>query len=120
MGGTDGTSALSTTELFNGDHWRPVLPLPLALEGPCVVQINSTHTFVAGGLFEGAHWRSDAFLFDWERWSWVEAEPMGQEREEFVRDGEEQSVSVDELLDTPIAHVVYTYKSTFSKVDCPL
>ena len=48
-GGKDGHYTLATTELWDGENWRPHVSLPKKLQGHCLARINSTHYFITGG-----------------------------------------------------------------------
>ena len=57
LGGTDGSSAAESTEIYEYERkgWRKGFPLPLALrdtglQSHCAVRLNSTHMFISGGF----------------------------------------------------------------------
>ena len=54
VGGQDGPYRLSSTELYRNNTWHSSVDLPVPLGAHCLVKLNSTHVFLAGG-FDGTH-----------------------------------------------------------------
>ena len=57
LGGTDGSSAAESTEIYEYERkaWRKGFPLPpelrdTGLQSHCAVRLNSTHMFIGGGF----------------------------------------------------------------------
>ena len=57
LGGTDGSSATDSTEIYEYEEkkWRKGYPLPFelrdtGLQSHCAVTLNSTHVFIGGGF----------------------------------------------------------------------
>jgi len=60
----------STSDIYTGSNWKPGPALP-GDEYPqysCVVNLNTTHTFLIGGY---SPVRSDAWLYDWTSQAWT-------------------------------------------------
>merc|ERR1711892_89346 len=62
-GGSDGQSALSSTEVLTGNTWHSSTPLPTPLDSHCMVKINSSHVFIAGGLDHNGYSTAAAYLY---------------------------------------------------------
>merc|ERR1712123_481023 len=56
-------NVLSSTEVLTGNSWLSSTPLPTTLYGHCMVQINSSHVFIAGGYDDKSHYTAAAYLF---------------------------------------------------------
>ena len=48
-------SVLSSTEVLTGNTWHSSTPLPTPLAGHCMVKINSSHVFIAGGIGDNGY-----------------------------------------------------------------
>jgi len=69
----------STSEVYTGSNWKPGPALP-GDEYPvfsCVVNLNTTHTFLIGG---GDPVRRDAWLYDWSSQAWTRTGSLIQGR----------------------------------------
>ena len=55
LGGFDGFYFNPTTEIWDNKTWHDHIPLPKAMSGHCLVKINSTHVFLAGGKVKEAY-----------------------------------------------------------------
>ena len=49
LGGNDGLNSMATTELFVHGHIVTGPELPYAVENPCMIRINETHSMLTGG-----------------------------------------------------------------------
>ena len=52
-GGWDGSARLSSTELLQDNSWQDSVDLPTPVSGHCLVKLNSSHVFLAGGYGDG-------------------------------------------------------------------
>ena len=74
-----GCTNLSTSEVYTGNAWipGPALPEDVHLWYSCVVNLNSTHTFLLGGGDPG---RNDVWLYDWSSQAWTRTGSPNQGR----------------------------------------
>merc|ERR1711892_605665 len=56
-------NVLSSTEVLTGNTWLSSTPLPTPLYTHCMVQINSSHVFIAGGQDRYNHSTAVAYLY---------------------------------------------------------
>ncbi len=79
-GGVNDGLIFNSTEILNGDlviEPGPFLPIPLW--GHCIVQVDDTHTMVAGGFnLNGPNPRS--FMFNWDSGTWSSLTNMSYAR----------------------------------------
>merc|ERR1712106_470739 len=54
---------LSSTEELTGNTWHSSTPLPTPLDSHCMVKINSSHVFIAGGLDHNGYSTTAAYLY---------------------------------------------------------
>lgn len=89
LGGIDGDTGMpiSSTERMDsaGNTFTPGLPLPHATSRFCIVKLNSTHLFVAGGTSGGdtpggGHYLRKAHLLDIEEQKWTRLPDLDTER----------------------------------------
>ena len=69
----------STSEVYTGSNWKPGPALP-GDEYPwysCVVNLNTTHTFLIGGHYSA---RSDVLIYDWSSKAWTRTGSLIQGR----------------------------------------
>merc|ERR1711892_46150 len=57
-------NVLSSTEVLTGNTWLSSTPLPTTLYGHCMVKINSSHVFIAGGQDRYNHSTAVAYLYN--------------------------------------------------------
>merc|ERR1711892_725842 len=63
-GGYDASgNVLSSTEVLTGNTWLNSTPLPTPLVGHCMVKINSSHVFIAGGQDRYNHPTAATYLY---------------------------------------------------------
>ena len=75
MGGSDDDfEYLSSTLLLRDNIIQPGSDLPFAVDGHCIVSINSTHFFFGGG-YDGKY-RAETYLVKIETWTWTEIPSM--------------------------------------------
>ena len=73
------SSSSSTSEVYTGSNWKPgpALPGDEYPEWSCVVNLNTTHTFLIGG---GSPVRSDVWIYDWSSQAWTRTGSLIQGR----------------------------------------
>ena len=69
-----------TTEFWDGHSWQDHTPLPDKLSGHCLVKLNTTHLFLAGGRNEEQS--AASYLFSKET-GWVRQADMSNARSHF-------------------------------------
>ena len=71
---------LASSELWDGKTWKTHDPLPTPLWGHCVVKLNSSHVFIAGGNLDYYGQVSNASYIYSKDTGFVEVPPMTRER----------------------------------------
>ena len=66
---------MNTTEIWDNNAWHDHISLPRKLSGHCLLKINSTHVFLAGGEFHSGEFSADAYLYS-EEAGFVKQEDM--------------------------------------------
>ena len=79
-GWVTGGRGLSSTEVLANGQLTPGSELPLKLYFHCVVKVNETHIFFAGGR-SNEQSVADAFLFDWPNQEWQKMPDMSVGRD---------------------------------------
>ena len=75
LGGKDSSGVpTSTTDMLEIDMFQQNLPWPEVVSGHCMVKVNHSHLFVAGGEGEGKRLLATAYLIDIEQSHWVPIE----------------------------------------------
>ena len=73
---TEGSSPyLDTTIIYRNGNFETGQKLPSPAFYPCVVPVNGTHVFYAGG-YEGPGGKSDAYLLEVAIWKWTRLDDM--------------------------------------------
>ena len=80
LGGHNKVEYHDTTEFWDGHSWQDHTPLPAKLSGHCLVKLNTTHLFLAGGRNEEQS--AASYLFSKET-GWVRQANMINARSHF-------------------------------------
>ena len=83
LGGWDSTTDpytyLDSTLVYTDGVFHPWHDLPYPASGACIINVNETHVFYAGGSY-GSGYKSDAFLLEVYSWKWTSLHSMTTQR----------------------------------------
>ncbi|XP_040565578.1 uncharacterized protein [Lepeophtheirus salmonis] len=71
-----GANPFKTTHIYQNGNWKAGPNLPIALYSHCLVHINESFTFLAGGYMNEKQEVDKAWAYDWTSHSWRDLPPM--------------------------------------------